>query len=277
MASQETIDRIRRVSQFASKQPMQKLAYMSKLIRGATSLAAPAAARTAARVPWSTTGKVMAGLGVAGAAGAGYGGALGAYHGLGMWKPPDQANQFNSYKQHMDSLQKAYQTDINDVAAGTYNPLTGQHQNSLYSSIFGFTALSPQQRAAEKARMEKLLAAGNLGDYNNRGWFSPSYDQAKEQALAAANAGISQGAHTPGIFGTMMLDGRRMVSDDAAKNMQEFINKYGPGASQRGSGGRFAYIGNRPTGPVDFSRLAEGTGFGHDYSGYYQPYPLAPR
>lgn len=251
----------------------------------------PAAAAAGATVPTAAAAAnpLMYRIGAStpfrlGAAGAGlYGAGLGTYHGLGWGKPGDPNAQFDQHRGFAENLEGQFQGDIDAVRAGTYNPLTGARANSLWSGIFGFQGLSPAERDQQIASMEEKLRAaragtGDLGNYRGTNWSSTTHSQARQQALDAANQGVNKGTHSPGLYQRMMFDGSpRTVSDDAASAMREFISKYGPKKNTPSAASRFSFIGGRPTGPVDFSHLGMGTGFGHDYSGYYQPYGMVGR
>lgn len=226
-------------------------------------------------------------VGLGGAYGLGYG----TYHGLGYGKPVDPAQQFGRYRELTDRLHDQYEADISAVSSGRYNPHTGQRDGDWYSYLFGFQGLSPAEKAqqveAMRAKLEAARAGtGTLGAYRgNQPGLSgygenATYDTIRQQALAASQAGLNQADTRPGLFRRMMFDGTpRVVSDDAQTAMKAFIEKYGPKPTvPKPVASRFSYIGGRPYGPVDFSHLGAGTGFGHDYSGYYQPQSLvAPR
>ncbi len=229
-------------------------------------------------------------------AGGAYGGGMTAYHGLGIGKPPDHQSEFNRNREllqgqaHEDGrggMLGQYDHDIAAVEGGTYNPHTGRRHDDWYSQIFGFQGLSaPERRQQADAMRAKLEAAragtGSLGDYrgNRRGWFgtgeSMTYEQARQKAMQAAQSGVNQSTFNPGLMQRALLDGApRQVSDDARTAMQSFIQAYGPkapSARPTPAAQRFSYIGGRPTGPIDFSHLGLGSGFGHDYSALYQPH-----
>ncbi len=288
MASLETLKLIQKVAGFATGNPLTKTANPLRALagKGLSFLGGAAAApfRAAGKAIYNNPGRAVAGLGAAGAYGAGYG----AYHGLGKGTT---GQQFDSNQGAMGYLQDQYKNDIERTRAGTYNPNTGADANSWYSTLFGYQGASPvEQRRLANEMQQKYDAAiagrGHLGNYKGRNlwrnWFGSNHEQLQQQALGAAQAGTQQGHIRQGLLpwltGKAFMDFRDPnVPEAQSKEMQAFIDKYGGGKSKPGVSDRFAYIGNRPTGPVDFSSLTNGTGFGHDYSGYYQPYPLAPR
>ena len=311
MASASLLERVVRTSALAAgaRQRMQKrasllgaagkaiggIANFGRGLVGAAPKLAPGAGKSVMHAMGANTpARVLAGAG--GLYGAGYG----AYHGLGIGKPPNHQAEFDKNRMMMggddgnSGLHGQYQSDIDATELGYYNPHTGARHDDWYSRIFGFQGLSASERKQQVASMQAKLDAakagtGTLGDYrgNTRGWlrngetlYGTTYDQMREQAMQAAQAGVNQSGFRPGLMQRMMFDGvPRQVSDDAQKNMQSFIQKYGPKAPGRpvSAAHRFSYIGGRPAGPVDYSHLGLGTGFGHDYSGYYQPYGMVGR
>ncbi len=296
MSSAGLLGQVARTAAMAAgaRQRMQKRAWIARgagnFLRGMAG-AAPKLATPGLTSAMHTAGKYTANTALA--AGGLYGAGMTGYHGLGIGKPPDHQAKFNENSQMMNRLHDQYSSDIDAVEAGTYNPHTGARADGWWSGIFGFQGLTPAERSQQVAAMKaKLQAAqtgtGTLGDYrgNARGWlrngesiYGTNYDEMRQQALQSAQSGLNQPSYRPGLLQTALLDGTpREVGGDAQQAMQSFITKYGPKAAKPATAAqRFSYIGGRPAGPVDFSHLGLGSGFGHDYSGYYQPYGMVQR
>lgn len=212
----------------------------------------------------------MLGAGLMGGSAATLGGA-GAYH--GFVAPPHQMRDYNQAQGELDKLTGQYGSDIEAVRSGQYNPNTGSRQGDW----FGHTMLPDdvRQRLAKEMK-DKLDAAkagtGSLGNYSGKPgtlWNGQNWEQLRDKALGTGKDIQEKGIQQPGVIGQLLGAKRALPSEAENTAMKEFIKKYG-GGKRPADTSRYAYIGGRPVGPMDFTNYPREYK-GHDYGAFYRP------